>query len=91
MKFLNPTHKASESIVRMVSRLSSLNGKQIGLLDNGKKGTSLIFDKLEVILKEKFGVEEIIRERKPDFSRPAPQDVIDKFSGVDAAIAGAGD
>lgn len=91
MKVLNPTVKANQDAGGLAPRLGSLAGSRVGLLDNGKKGTALIFDNLERILKREFGVLEVIRERKPDFSRPAPSDVLAKLTKADTVISGVGD
>lgn len=91
MKLLVPTLEASKNTVGKGVRLSTFKGKTIGFLDNGKKGTAQIFDEMERMLKRDYGVAEVIRQKKPDFSRPAPPEVLSKLAGCDAVIAGVGD
>jgi len=43
------------------------------------------------MLRERYGVREVIRRRKPDASRPAPADVLGELSAADAIVSGIGD
>jgi hypothetical protein len=69
-------------------RLDTLSGKTIGLLDISKPGGSIFLDRLERLLKERFGVREVVRATKPTFTRPAPDEVIDRLvaSGAVAVV-----
>jgi hypothetical protein len=60
-------------------RLGTLAGKTIGLLDISKPGGSVYLDGLERILRERYGVADVIRETKPTFAKPAPPEVIDRL------------
>ena len=63
----------------------------MALLDNAKIGTERFYDHLEAMLRERYGVREVIRRRKPDASRPAPADVLGELSAADAIVSGIGD
>ena len=63
----------------------------VGLLDNAKIGTARFYDHLEAMLRERFGVREVIRRRKPDSSRPAPAELLGELSAADAIVSGIGD
>jgi hypothetical protein len=67
-------------------RLDTLAGKTIALLDISKPGGSWLLDRLEHVLKEKFGVAGIVRESKPTYTKPAPPALLEKLRGVDAVI-----
>jgi hypothetical protein len=69
------------------ARLAAL----VALLDNAKIGTERFYDHLEAMLRERYGVREVIRRRKPDASRPAPADVLGELSAADAIVSGIGD
>ncbi len=75
----------------MAAPLASLDGALVGLLDNAKIGTARFYDHLEAMLRERFGVREVIRRRKPDSSRPAPADLLGELSAADAIVSGIGD
>ncbi len=82
-------HPGNESLPQAAAppaRLASLSGKKIALLDISKPGGSLFLDRLAEILRERYGVVEIIRMRKPTFAKNAPPQVIEQLRGADAVI-----
>jgi hypothetical protein len=91
LKVLDPRLSPEGEAARMAAPLTSLNGALVGLLDNAKIGTARFYDHLEAILRERFGVREVIRRRKPDSSRPAPADLLGELSAADAIVSGIGD
>jgi hypothetical protein len=68
------------------ARLPSLSGKKVGLLDISKPGGSFFLDRLEKVLRERYGVAEVVRARKPTFSKTAPREVIEQLRALDAVI-----
>jgi hypothetical protein len=82
-------HPGNESIPQAApppARLAALAGKTIGLLDISKPGGSFFLDRLETILRERYGVAEVVRARKPTFAKNAPPQVIEQLRGMDAVI-----
>ena len=82
-------HPGNENIARAAApppRLAALQGKRIGLLDISKPGGSFFLDRLEQIFKTKYGAAEIIRLRKPTYTKNAPQPVIEQLCGLDAVV-----
>lgn len=73
------------------ARLATLSGRKIGLLDISKPGGSIFLDRLQHILRERYGVAEVLRARKPTFSKNAPADVIEQLRAMDAVIEGLAD
>jgi hypothetical protein len=86
-------HPGNESVPKAVTapRLASLAGKKIGLLDISKPGGSFFLDRLEEILRMKYGAAEILRTRKPTFSKNAPPQIIEQLRGMDAVVEGLAD
>lgn len=76
---VNPLDETPRVFSKPAARLSSLSGKTIGLLDISKPGGSVFLDHLERLLKQRYGVAEIVRAMKPTFTKPAPDAVIAKF------------
>lgn len=72
-------------------RLTTLAGKEVALLDISKPGGKVFLDRLEQLLVERYLVARVIRETKPTFAKPAPQDLLDKLRHVDAVIEGLAD
>ena len=76
---VNPLDETARVISKPAPRLDSLAGKTIGLLDISKAGGSIFLDRLEQLLKKRYGVAHVIRAIKPTFTKPAPDAVIAKF------------
>jgi len=88
---VHPGNEKAPQAAKPPARLPSLSGKKIGLLDISKPGGSFFLDRLEAILRERYGVSEVIRARKPTFSKNAPPQVIDQLRGMDAVVEGLAD
>ena len=91
IKVLDPRLSAEGEAASLAAPLASLDGALVGLLDNAKIGTARFYDHLEAMLRERYGVREVIRRRKPDSSRPAPAELLGELSAADALVSGIGD
>jgi hypothetical protein len=67
-------------------RLQTLAGKTIALLDISKPGGSIFLDRLQELLMKRHGVAHVIRYMKPTYTKPAPEEVVQKLKGVDAVV-----
>lgn len=76
---INPLDETERIVSKPASRLNSLSGKTIGLLDISKPGGSVFLDRLEHLLKERHGVAHVVRAMKPTFTKPAPDSIIARF------------
>jgi hypothetical protein len=88
---VHPGNESKSEAAPPPARLDSLAGKKIGLLDISKTGGSLFLDRLETILRERYGVAEVLRTRKPTFAKNAPPEVIEQLRSMDAVIEGLAD
>lgn len=91
IRVLDPTVDMASAKAGATTRLMSLAGRTIGLLDNGKINVRPFLDHVEMILRSQYSVHDVIRLRKPDFSRPAPASVLAAMQGCDAVISAVGD
>jgi hypothetical protein len=91
IRVLDPRQFAEGEPVQMAPPLGALEGAVVGLLDNAKIGTATFYDHVEEILKKRHGVREVVRRRKADSSRPAPDAVLGELSAADAIVSGIGD
>jgi hypothetical protein len=66
--------------------LASLSGKTVALLDISKPGGKFFLDRMEFLLRSKYGVAQVIRAAKPTFAKPAPPDVLEAIRGAEAVI-----
>jgi hypothetical protein len=87
-------HPGNESVPKAATppaRLASLKGKKIGLLDISKPGGSFFLDRLEEIFRTEYGAAEVLRTKKPTFSKTAPPQIIEQLRGMDAVVEGLAD
>ncbi len=83
---VNPMNEIAPQAAPAAPRLSQLQGKTIALLDISKPGGSVFLDRIELRLKDRYGVATVVREMKPTFAKPAPAGVIEKIRAADAVI-----
>ncbi|HVA22773.1 MAG TPA: hypothetical protein VMW62_00085 [Chloroflexota bacterium] len=92
LEVLDPTVEPAPVSARMAPRLSTLEGKRIGLLDNGKPHAKELLEWVEQLLEERVKPAQVVRFRKPNSSKPAPGEfIVDITKQVDAVINGVGD
>lgn len=60
-------------------RLDTFEGKTVGLLDISKPGGKIFLDHIERLLRERYGLCQIIRESKPTFTKPAPDALLHRL------------
>ena len=72
---LVPTGFDSQPPKPMAKRLDTLKGKTIGLLDIGFPNGGVFLDRVDELLKTKYGVAETVRRAKPSPARPAKDEV----------------
>jgi hypothetical protein len=91
LQVLDPTAEDVAIATTRAAHLTSLQGRTVGLLDNGKIRVRELLDHVEDLLRTEHGTARVIRLKKPDASRPAPPDVIVHMQACDAVISAVGD
>lgn len=76
---VNPMDETRRPQSSPAPRLDSLRGKTVALLDISKPGGKVFLDAIERLLKARHHVERVIRETKPTFTRPAPDEVVQRL------------
>src|SRR6185295_8644512 len=71
LQVLDPTNETKAAGAQPAPRLSSLQGKTVGFISNGKEGTKKYFAHLERMLREELGVAEVVWRTKSNYSAPA--------------------
>lgn len=87
---LDPTHGEAPAAFTAAPRLPDLAGVVVGVVSNGKQGTVPFFDGVEERLRE-LGAADVERVTKPNYSAPAPREVMDRAARWQALVAGVGD
>jgi hypothetical protein len=63
----------------------------VGIISNGKEGTKGFFTHLDRMLREEFGVADVVLRTKSNFSAPADRDIVDEIARWHAVVTGIGD
>jgi len=90
-RVLDPTNEMREAGGRPAPRPSSLQGKTVGFISNGKEGTKGYFAQLERMLREELGVAHVVWRTKSNYSAPADAYIIDEIRTWQAVVTGIGD
>jgi hypothetical protein len=90
---LDPTGRSDEVETRLADRtITNLDGCTIGLLHSTKFNSDRLLDGLAELLQERWAVKRIVRQRKPTFARPVPNDLAELLAkDCDVVITGIGD
>lgn len=88
---LDPSFDESPSSFTLPARPVTLTGATVGIISNGKVNTRPFFDHLERMLREQWGVAEVIRRTKSNYSAPAEAELIEEAAGWAVMFAGVGD
>ena len=91
IQVLDPTNETAPPLGRTAERLASLAGKTVGFISNGKEGTKGFFAHLDRMLRDEFGVADVIWRTKSNYSAPAGAAIVADIAGWDVAISGIGD
>jgi len=85
--FLDPTDKVDREEIAFAPRLDTLAEKTIGLLDINKAKGSFFLDRLEEVLRERYGVKEVLRRKKTSPGRLVHEPVkVELLQQCDAVI-----
>jgi hypothetical protein len=88
----DPTDGPAPRAFSPADRPASLEGKVIGILDNGKAKSDLLLRGVQELLRTEAGIKDLLVLRKPSAYRPAPDEQLDELARrADAVITGIGD
>jgi hypothetical protein len=89
---LNPSYSQTQTSKAVLpARPREFGGATIGIISNGKVGARSYFDHLERLLREQWGVAEVIRRTKRNYSAPAESALIEQTAKWAVMFAGVGD
>jgi hypothetical protein len=91
LRVLDPTNEAREPGGEPAPRPSSLAGKTVGFISNGKEGTKGFFAHLDRMLRDEFGVANVVLRTKSNYSAPADPHIAAEIKNWDAVVTGIGD
>jgi hypothetical protein len=92
MILLDPTLQATPEPVQMASRLHDLDGKRLGLLDNGKLKSDAFLAAVARILQQEYRLSGVLQRRKASPYFPCQPELLEELvSRCDLVITGIGD
>jgi hypothetical protein len=91
LRVLDPTNETAPPLGQPAPRLTSLAGKTVGFISNGKEGTKGFFAHLDRMLRDEFGVADVVLRTKSNFSAPADTYIVDEIARWHAVVTGIGD
>ena len=91
IKFLDPRGTVNPKDRPLVPGLDSLDGKVVGIIDNGQANSTTMFQELAKLLQEKFHTKEVLFKTKPTHMQGAPKPIMEELlNRCDAVITGLG-
>ena len=91
IRVLDPTNEKRLPAGQPAVRPVTLKGKTVGFISNGKEGTKGFFVQLERLLRDVFGVADVVWRTKSNYSAPADASITDEIKAWQAVVAGVGD
>ena len=91
LQVLDPTNETAPPLGQPAPRPASLAGKTVGFISNGKEGTRGFFTHLDRMLRDEYGVADVIMRVKSNYSAPADADIVDEIKRWHAVVTGIGD
>ena len=89
---VSPVNESEPVESTYAPRLTALEGKRVGLLDNSKHKADKLLDALAAMLDAQYGFTNIVRRRKPSASKPVAPEVIEELRQTcDLVLVGVGD
>jgi hypothetical protein len=91
LKMLDPRASVNLKDRPLVPGLDTLEGKVIGIIDNGQANSTTMFQELAKLLQEKYRPAEVLFKTKPTHMQGAPKAIMEELAGrCDAVITGLG-
>ena len=91
LQVLDPTNEAIPPLGQRAPRLATLAGRTVGFISNGKEGSKGFFAHLDRMLREEYGVANVVTRVKSNYSAPADPHVAAEIPQWDAVVSGIGD
>ncbi len=91
VRVYNPTAEETDSQDSLARRFDTLDGKVIGLLNNTKDRTEIIFEVVEARLKERYPGVEVRHYRKESVSGARPEMFAAIRNDCDGVVTALGD
>src|SRR5437762_12590844 len=90
IRLYDPTAEPRAIAAQLAPRLTTLTGKRIGILDNGKANAGTLMLAVAKTLQERYGAGEIVKRDKPVAGPPSPE-TLEALAQCDLTLVGSAD
>ena len=90
IRLYDPTAEPRAVAATLAPRLATLQGKRIGILDNGKANAGTLMLAVAKTLQERFGAGEIVKREKP-VAGPPSSEALEALAQCDLTLVGSAD
>jgi hypothetical protein len=91
LRVFDPTNEMKATGASLAPRLTSLEGKTVGIITNAKEGTKGYFTHLDRMLREQLRVADVVWRTKSNYSAPADAHIVKEITNWHAVFTGVGD
>jgi hypothetical protein len=85
-RFFDPTAEDRDAGPSRARPLSSLAGRRIALFDNSKFMGDVVLERIGEILRDRYGVAAVVPAKKPNYSAPAEDALLDRVAAEADAV-----
>jgi hypothetical protein len=91
VSLFDPTGDPAEAEVKQSHRRDSLKGGTLGILDNTMGFSNVVLEELGRIFRHEYGVTAVVKDERPNLSRPTPEPILDRLlAECDFIVTGIG-
>jgi hypothetical protein len=91
VSLFDPTGDLAIAEVKQSHRRDSLKGGTLGILDNTMGFSNVVLEELGRIFREAYGVASVIKDERPNLSRPTPEPILERLlAQCDFIVTGIG-
>ncbi|HEY2992433.1 MAG TPA: hypothetical protein VGM22_06460 [Methylomirabilota bacterium] len=90
IRLYDPTAEPRAVAAKLAPRLAGLQGKRIGILDNGKANAGTLMLAVARRLQESYGAGEIVKREKP-VAGPPSAEALEALAQCDLTLVGSAD
>ncbi|GAX90614.1 hypothetical protein [Effusibacillus lacus] len=88
---LDPTESPARADQHTATRLDTLEGKVLAVVNNGKRNSDVFLRALLDEIQSRFNLKEVIWVDKTNVSLPMPPETLQRLRSCEAVISGVGD
>lgn len=85
-RFFDPTAAAATEPLAASAAYSTLAGRRVALFDNSKAQADVALERIGELLRERYQVAALVPAKKPNYSAPAEDSLLDRIAAEADAV-----